>query len=214
VKALNIITVLGFDVSHTLLVMTKSAIKPSKIVVLFGVIRGESDQRAETALAMLKQFASMMGVSIERVDVEVVEVDKAVEKILRVLEENLPAILDLGGGLRLLVIEALIAYTMLSPSKMDSITLYTALEGRNELVNIDVKNIKKRLAASKVLSDIHKAVLGIIEERGVVTPREILSKLQEKGVTITKQHLAKVLAKLVNLGLVEKVERGRYKYKL
>jgi CRISPR locus-related DNA-binding protein len=210
---MNVITALGFDISHTLLVITKSGVKPSKIVVLFGIIRGESDQRAETAFTMLKQFATMMGVSIERVDIEVTQVSEAVEKILRILEENTPAILDLGGGLRLLVIEALIAYTMLSLSKASNIALYTALEGRNELINIDIASIKKKLATSRVLSDLHKAVLKIVEEKGVVTPSEVLDKLRERGITITKQHLAKILTKLANLGLIEKIERGKYRYK-
>ena len=210
---MNVITALGFDISHTLLVITKSGVKPSKIVVLFGIIRGESDQRAETAFTMLKQFATMMGIAIERVDIEVTRVSEAVEKIIRILEENTPALLDLGGGLRLLVIEALLAYTMLSPSKASNIALYTALEGRNELVNIDIASIKKKLAASRVLSDIHKAVLKIVEEKGVATPREALDNIRERGVTITKQRLAKILTKLANLGLIEKIERGKYRYK-
>jgi len=126
----------------------------------------------------------------------------------------MPAVLDLGGGLRLLVIEALIAYTMLSPSKASNIALYTALEGRNELINIDIASIKKKkLAASRVLSDLHKAVLKIVEEKGVATPSEVLDKLRERGITITKQHLAKILTKLANLGLIEKIERGKYRYK-
>ena len=74
---------------------------------------------------------------------------------------------------------------MLSPSKALNIALYTALEGRNELVNIDIASIKKKLAASRVLSDLHKAVLKIVEEKGVATPSEVLDKLRERGITIT-----------------------------
>jgi len=210
---MNIITTLGFDISHTLLVITRSGIRPSKIIALVGSIKGEVDQRAESAFTMLKQFAGMINVDIERVDVEVTEVDKAVEKILRILENNLPAILDLGGGLRLLVIETYTAYMLLSPSKIDNITLYTALEGRNELINIDIKLIKKRLASSKMLSDMQKTILKIIEEKGVITPKEILDKLNKNGIKITKQQLSKTLTKLINIGLVEKIERGKYKYK-
>ena len=210
---MNIITTLGFDISHTLLVVTRSGIRPSKIIALVGSIKGEVDQRAESAFTMLKQFAGMINVDIERVDVEVTEVDKAVEKILKILENNLPAILDLGGGLRLLVIETYTAYMLLSPSKIDNITLYTALEGRNELINIDIKLIKKRLASSKMLSDMQKTILKIIEEKGVITPKEILDKLNKNGIKITKQQLSKTLTKLINIGLVEKIERGKYKYK-
>lgn len=210
---MNIITTLGFDISHTLLVITRSGIRPSKIIALVGSIKGEVDQRAESAFTMLKQFAGMINVDIERVDVEVTEVDKAVEKILRILENNLPAILDLGGGLRLLVIETYTAYMLLSPSKIDNITLYTALEGRNELININIKTIKKRLASSKMLSDMQKTILKIIEEKGVITPKEILDKLNKNGIKITKQQLSKTLIKLINIGLVEKIDRGRYKYR-
>lgn len=211
---MNIVTTLGFDISHTLLVITKSGVKPSKIVALIGRIRGETDQRAETAFTMLKQFANIMGVDVERVDIDVVEVDKAIEKIIDVLDKNTPAILDIGGGLRLLVIEAYTAYLMLSPSKINSITIYTAIEGRNELINIDIKNIRKKLSSAKQLSDTHKAVLKIIEEKGVTTPKEILEILNKNTTNkISKQHLSKILNKLIKLGLIEKIDRGKYKLK-
>jgi len=74
-------------------------------------------------------------------------------------------------------------------------------------------SIKKKLAVSRVLSDLHKAVLKIVEEKGVATPSEVLDELRERGITITKQHLAKILTKLANLGLIEKIERGKYRYK-
>jgi len=209
----NIITTLGFDISHTLLVITRSSVRPSKIIALVGSIKGEIDQRAESAFTMLKQFASMINVGIERVDIEVTEVDKAIEKILSVLENNLPAILDIGGGLRLLVIETYTAYMLLSPSKIDNITLYIALEGRNQLINIDIKTIKKKLTTSKMLSDMQKTILKIIEEKEVITPKEILDKLTKNGIKITKQQLSKTLTKLINIGLIEKIERGKYKYK-
>jgi len=209
----NIITTLGFDISHTLLVITRSSVRPSKIIALVGSIKGEIDQRAESAFTMLKQFASMINVGIERVDIEVTEVDKAIEKILSVLENNLPAILDIGGGLRLLVIETYTAYMLLSPSKIDNITLYIALEGRNQLINIDIKTIKKKLTTSKMLSDMQKTILKIIEEKEVITPKEILDKLTKSGIKITKQQLSKTLTKLINIGLIEKIERGKYKYK-
>ena len=210
---MNIITTLGFDISHTLLVITRSSVRPSKIIALVGSIKGEIDQRAESAFTMLKQFASMINVDIERVDIEVTEVDKAIEKILSVLENNLPAILDIGGGLRLLVIETYTAYMLLSPSKIDNITLYIALEGRNQLINIDIKTIKKKLTTSKMLSDMQKTILKIIEEKEVITPKEILDKLTKNGIKITKQQLSKTLTKLINIGLIEKIERGKYKYK-
>lgn len=210
---MNIITTLGFDISHTLLVITRSSVRPSKIIALVGSIKGEIDQRAESAFTMLKQFASMINVGIERVDIEVTEVDKAIEKILSVLENNLPAILDIGGGLRLLVIETYTAYMLLSPSKIDNITLYIALEGRNQLINIDIKTIKKKLTTSKMLSDMQKTILKIIEEKEVITPKEILDKLTKSGIKITKQQLSKTLTKLINIGLIEKIERGKYKYK-
>jgi CRISPR locus-related DNA-binding protein len=211
---MNVITTLGFDISHTMLVITKSGVKPSKIIVLVGTIKGEVDQRVETAYTMLKQFATMINVKIERIEIDVTEFDKAVEEILKILEENIPAILDIGGGLRLLVIEAYTAYTMLSPTKMNNITLYTVLEGRNELIHIDLKTLKKRIAVNRILNDTYKAVLKIIEEKGIATPKEILEQLNRDNPNkITKQYLSKLLARLVNLGLVEKIERGKYKYK-
>jgi CRISPR locus-related DNA-binding protein len=211
---MNVITTLGFDISHIMLVITKSGVKPSKIIVLVGTIKDEVDQRVETAYTMLKQFATMINVKIERIEIDVTEFDKSVEEILKILEENIPAILDIGGGLRLLVIETYTAYTMLSPTKMNNITLYTVLEGRNELIHIDLKTLKKRIATNRILNDTYKAVLKIIEEKGIATPKEILEQLNRDNPNkITKQYLSKLLARLVDLGLVEKIERGKYKYK-
>ncbi|MEM1722082.1 MAG: hypothetical protein QXX89_07830, partial [Ignisphaera sp.] len=77
----TLVTTLGFDISHTLLVLTKSSVKPVKIVALVGNIRGEVDQRAETAYTMLKQFANMINVNVERVDIDVTDIPLAIEKI-------------------------------------------------------------------------------------------------------------------------------------
>lgn len=210
---MRLITTLGFDISHTLLVITKSSLKPSKIVVLVGNIGGELDQRAETAYAMLRQFSNMIGVDVERVDVDVVNVGTAVERILRVLEENAPAVLDLGGGLRLLVLEAYIAYTLMNPLKMRSITIYTALEGRNEIVRIDVDGIKRKVFSSKFLDDTATRVLKVVQDKGTAAPREIMDEVSRLGYRISKQKLSKVLAKLVRMGFVEKIGRGRYRYR-
>ncbi|MCC6016449.1 MAG: CRISPR-associated CARF protein Csa3 [Desulfurococcaceae archaeon] len=210
---MNLITTLGFDISHTLLVLTKAGVKPSRIVAIVGMVRNEIDSRAETAYTMLKQFANMIGVSIERVDVEVTDVEKAIEKILSVLDENAPAVLDIGGGLRLLVLETFIAYQLLNPQKRSSITLYIALEGRNEVLNIDFERIRRRLLVSKRLSETHREVLKIIEEKGEATPKEILEELNKRGITMTKQKLSKILSKLTSLGLVEREERGKYRHK-
>jgi len=210
---LSVITTLGFDISHTLLVITKSGIKPTKIVALVGTIKGEVDPRAETAYTMLKQFANMIGAEVEKIHVDVTDIQEAVNKIFKVLDENTPAILDIGGGLRLLVIETFMAYELLNPSKRNSITVYIALEGRNELINIDVNSIKRRFDETRRLDNLQKKILKIIEEKGVATPKEILHELSNSGTKISKQQLAKILTKLLNMGLIEKIDRGKYKYK-
>jgi len=209
----SLITTLGFDVSHTLLAITRSSIKPAKIIALVGSIRGEVDQRAETAYAMLKQFANMIGVDVERVDIDVTDIPLAVEKILRILEENAPATLDLGGGLRLLVIETYIAYTLMNPLKAHSISIYMALEGRNEIISIDVDAIKRRIASSRMIDEIAKKVLECIRGRGMATPKEIAEEMSRSGYRITKQKLSKILTRLLRMGYIEKVERGRYRYR-
>jgi CRISPR locus-related DNA-binding protein len=208
-----LITTLGFDISHTLLVLTKAKLKPSKIIAIVGMIRNEIDQRAEVAFTMLKQFANMIGVNIERIDIEVTEIENAIERILNILDENTPAILDIGGGLRLLVLETYTAYQLLNPQKRNNISLYIALEGRNEVLNIDFEKIRKKLVTTRRLNETYKEILKIIEEKGFATPKEILEELNKKGTPITKQKLSKILTKLVILGLIEKEGRGRYRYK-
>lgn len=210
---MHLVTTLGFDISHTLLIIAKSSIKPTKIVALIGSIGGEVDQRAETAYTMLKQFANMIGIDIERTTINVTDIALAVEKIIKILEENAPAILDLGGGLRLLVLETYIAYTLMDPLKASSITIYTVLEGRNEVINIDVIHIKRRVISSKAVDEVTKKILEYIEQTGTATFKEILNRMSELGYNISKQQLSKILTKLIKMGYIEKIERGKYKQK-
>ncbi|MEM3974883.1 MAG: helix-turn-helix domain-containing protein, partial [Ignisphaera sp.] len=164
--------------------------------------------------AMLKQFANMVGIDIEKIDIDVVDVALAVEKIKKVLEENAPAILDLGGGLRLLVLETFIAYTLMDPLKADTITIYVTLEGRNEFINIDIEKIRKKVLLSQSLDETTKTVLEHLKQAETVTFKELLDKLNKQGYNISKQKLSKILAKLVKMGYIEKSERGKYKRKL
>lgn len=209
----TLVTTLGFDISHTLLVLTKSSVKPVKIVALVGNIRGEVDQRAETAYTMLKQFANMISVNVERVDIDVTDIPLAIEKIIKILEENAPVTLDLSGGLRLLVLETYIAYTLTDPIIASSTTIYIALEGRNEITNIDVNTIKKRIVLSKRLDETTNKILEYIKEKGTVTPKEIIDEINKSGYKITKQKLSKILKKLLKMGYIDKIERGKYRYK-
>ncbi len=210
---MRLISLLGFDISHILLILSKSSIKLNKIIVLVGNIRGEIDSRVETAYMMLKQFANMVNIDVERIDIDVIDTVAAIKKITEILENNVPAILDLGGGLRLLVIETFLAYTLLTRSKSQYITVYTVLEGRNEIIEVDLNKIKKGVEQAKMLNEREKRVLEYIvkKEGAIVTPKEILDELKAIGYNISKQQLSKILSKLVRIGLIEKIDIGKYR---
>lgn len=210
---MNLITTLGFDISHTLLVITKTKIKPSKIITLVGRIGDEIDQRVESAYTMLKQFTNMININIERIDINVIDIYTAIEKIYKTLEENIPAILDISGGLRLLVLETYIAYTLLNPTKASNISIQIALEGRNEIINIDINDIKRKIITTKFFNNTTIKILNYIKQKEIIEPKQIIEELNKQGYKITKQKLSKILTKLIKAGYIEKIERGKYKYK-
>ncbi|MEM0233578.1 MAG: hypothetical protein QXL22_06125, partial [Candidatus Nezhaarchaeales archaeon] len=76
-----------------------------------------------------------------------------------------------------------------------------------------VNTIKKRIVLSKRLDETTNKILEYIKEKGTVTPKEIIDEINKSGYKITKQKLSKILKKLLKMGYIDKIERGKYRYK-
>ena len=202
---------LGFDITHA--VLTLSNYKPSRAVAVVAMVDGRIDPRASIAYSSFSQVAVAMGVDISRIEIEVSDIYGAVAKLRGVMKElstDLPLIIDLGGGMRVLLIETLLAYFSLPNSIRKSIKLVVYFEGTNRSVELSAEDISEIMAPKRVvLKPVEKEILEILES-GTYSLSELYTKLRQRGYTFTKQYLHKILQNLIEQDLVERVSRGYY----
>lgn len=202
---------LGFDITHA--VLTLSNYKPSRVVAVVAMVDGRIDPRTSIAYSSFSQVAVAMGVDISRIEIEVSDIYEAVTKLRSVMKElstDLPLIIDLGGGMRVLLIETLLAYFSLPNSIRKSIKLVVYFEGTNRSVELSAEDISEIMAPKRVvLKPVEKEILEILES-GTYSLSELYTKLRQRGYTFTKQYLHKILQNLIEQDLVERVSRGYY----
>ena len=202
---------LGFDITHA--VLTLSNYKPSRVVAVVAMVDGRIDPRTSIAYSSFSQVAVAMGVDISKIEIEVSDIYEAVTKLRSVMKElstDLPLIIDLGGGMRVLLIETLLAYFSLPNSIRKSIKLVVYFEGTNRSVELSAEDISEIMAPKRVvLKPVEKEILEILES-GTYSLSELYTKLRQRGYTFTKQYLRKILQNLIEQDLVERVSRGYY----
>jgi len=202
---------LGFDITHA--VLTLSNYKPSRAVAVVAMVDGRIDPRASIAYSSFSQVAVAMGVDISRIEIEVSDIYGAVAKLRGVMKElstDLPLVIDLGGGMRILVIEALLAYFSLPDNTRKRIKLVVYFEGTNRSVELSAEDIVEIMIPKRIaLKPVEKEILEILES-GTYSLSELYTKLRQRGYTFTKQYLHKILQNLIEQDLVERVSRGYY----
>lgn len=207
-----VVATLGFDVTHA--VFTIVNFKPIEFVALMGLVNGSLDPRSSIAFSYLEQVARASGAKVEKVEVEVLDPRIAVNKIKSVLESKArksSLVLDLGGGLRLLVVETLIAYFSLPSELRRNSRLLLYIEATNKAVEIKFEDIRKMmLKKPAVLSEIEELVLSVMEEQREHTLDQIYRAIKQKGLSRSKQSIYKVLKKLEKDGFIVKSARGKY----
>ena len=119
---------------------------------------------------------------------------------------GVPLVVDLGGGMRLLVLEALLASLSLPQGYRDHVRLIVYLEGRNEYVELSHRELLKVLARKhqKELEDltyVDREILKVLRERGETALKELHEELSKAGIELSKQNLHRRLSKLVKKGL-------------
>ncbi|MEM1720295.1 MAG: hypothetical protein QW496_05565 [Desulfurococcaceae archaeon] len=208
-----VVTTLGFDVTHAVFTIVKY--KPVEFVALMALVKGSLDPRSSIAFSYLEQIAKATGAKIvEKVEIEVSNPILAVNQIRGVLKskaERFPLVLDLGGGLRLLVVETMIAYFSLPGELKKNSRLLLYIEATNEAVEITPADLRKMMLKKPVvLSDIEEAVLSVMEEQREYTLGQIYRAIKQKGLFRSKQSIYKILQKLEKDGFITKLSRGRY----
>ena len=209
---------LGFDVGHA--VASLLNFRPSVVLAAVAVVDGSVDPRAAAAYSHLEQLAIMARTKCGRLDVEVLDVEGAVktlrEALTRLATEGVPVIVDVGGGMRLLVLETLLAVLSARRWLQDLLKVVAYVEGTTRYVELDYSRIlrivKTYRAQEEVeeLTYVDRAILEVLERRGMATLGQIHEELVKQGITTSKQNVSRILSKLENKGYVRRVGRGLY----
>lgn len=212
------LVLLGFDVGH--LVATLLNFKPSALVVAVATVDGSLDPRVSAAYSYFEQLATMSRVRCDRINVDVSNFEGAVETlreaIIRLSNESLPVIVDVGGGMRLLVLEALLAVLSLPNWLQDLVNVVVYLEGTNRYIELNYERIMRTVKTHKLrgrteeLTYIDRKILEILEGKGIATLKQIHEELMKQNISTSKQNVGRLLTKLEDKGYVKKVGRGRY----
>lgn len=208
-----VVTTLGFDVTHA--VFTIVNYKPVEFVALLSLVNGELDPRSSVAFSNLEQIAKAIGAKVvEKVEVEILDPVRAVNKIRSVLESKTreyPLVLDLGGGLRLLVVETLIAYFSLPSELRRNSRLLLYIEATDKPVEITSADLRRMMFKKPAaLSETEKVILSVMEEHHEYTLDQIYRAIKQKGVSCSRQNVHKVLKKLMKEGYIIKPARNKY----
>lgn len=209
---------LGFDVGHA--VSTLLNFKPSVIAVAVATINGLLDSRAAAAYSHLEQLTIITQVKCSRLNIEVSNVEKAVEIIrealIKLAEERIPVIVDIGGGMRLLVLETLLAILSLPKWLQDLVKVIVYFEGTNRYIELDHKDIMRIIRMYKLqggieeLTYVDRKVIEVLERKGKASLKEIHEELLRQGITTSKQNVNRILTKLEDKGYIKRIERGIY----
>ncbi len=214
---MNLVTLLGFDITHVMLSITKLPTKPNRVIAIIAKFGEYMDPRVISAINSLKQVSGYMGISSDEIYINVLNYEEAVENIRKILLNNLPLVLDLGGGPRILVIESLIAYLSLPTNKRSMISIMIYLEGMNRVEVLGHDKIS-RMISPKVehieLTYNEKIILNILKTYRELRLHEIKELLEkEAGIVMSKQNIVRILKKLMSKELVDKVGKGIYRAK-
>ena len=197
-----LIAVLGFDERHVIRSLLRLGFKNVDVIYLV-VPSGRITKQTEEAIKRITEVAKLANVS----DVKVFEVDplgfgSAVAKLRKLMIDlcsgGKDLVISLGGGMRVLIVETLVA-SLLVPKELSShILIVVDLESGEGYIEVNISNI---LTISELKSD-ELQVLKYLLTKAPAGPTEI-----SKTLGIPKTTVWKILKKLHAKGLVTKQYR-------
>ena len=201
-----LVAVLGFDERHVIKSILRVGFK-NVIGIYLIVPMGRITKQTEDAIKRIKEIAGMAGVNqVEVYEIDPLHFEESVAKLRSLLMKlcagGEEVIVSLGGGIRAMVIESIIAATLLPQNMRKYVKIVSDLEtgeGYIELVLADILLINE-LRYEELL------LIKYLKERGRVGPTDI-----NRNLSIPKTTAWKLLNKLASRGVIEK--EGR-EYKL
>jgi len=201
-----LVAVLGFDERHVIKSILRIGFK-NVIGIYLIVPRGRVTKQTEDAIKRIKEIARMAGVNqVEIYEIDPLHFEESVAKLrsllMRLCAGGEEVTVSLGGGIRAMVIEAIVAATLLPQNMRRYVRIVSDLEtgeGYIEVVLADILLITE-LRYEELL------IINYLKERGKAGPTDI-----SRDLSIPKTTAWKLLNKLANKGVIEK--EGR-EYKL
>jgi len=194
--------------------LIEDGVSKADTIVLIGS-KPETDytrKRVDEALHQVKKFLAMAGVpSVEYFEVDLsesfVDICKSIVRIVKNYLKDQTAVFYLTGGMRILVIAALIVARLLSTAGLN-VSVKTSYEDRpvicevpRELLTVSVELTKSQVEILKYLNAVGE---GTFEDlaigRSKVTVRKLLTKLRKRGVVAYEVRGRRQVYKLTPLG--------------
>jgi len=201
----SIVAVLGFDERHVVRSILRLGFRNVDSIQLIVPDKQEMDRRTVEAINRIRKLANAAAVSrgeTHKVDYE--DFDKAVLQIADILASvtlgGSNTVLSLGGGMRVLVIEAYTAVLSMPEELRKYVKIVIDFETGERYVEV-----KPHIPSYRLLSKDEILILKEAE-KGEATPTKISKKLG-----IPKSSAWKKLAQMVKEGLLTKEARGSYK---
>lgn len=208
-KKLLILTI-GFDEKFPLRAVMRRGVSPGDVVLL--VTASPIEERVKKAINMFRRM--MLNVAKD-VDIQILElpVENPVESI-RLIRRKVDEVkadkveLNLSGGMRILLLEVLLA---LSPLRLD-IPVEMELENGRAIVEIDLKWFRatapnyEEMEIMKAVKERQPATLDMLVKYFTIKENET------KYMKYPRSTLHRKLSKLVNAGFLEVERRGRKVY--
>ncbi|MCS7109121.1 MAG: hypothetical protein RMH77_07165 [Sulfolobales archaeon] len=201
-----LIAVLGFDERHVIKSLLRLGFKNVNKIYLV-IPSGRKTKQTDEAISRIREVSGLAGVTqVELFEVDPMDFGSTVSKLRRLLMDlsvgGEAITVSLGGGLRAMVIEVLIASLLVPPEVGGKINLVCDLETGEGFIEFSVLNI---LSISRLSYDELK-VLSYLIEKDFVGPTIV-----SKDLDIPKTTAWKLLRKLYDKGYL--IRRGR-EYKI
>jgi len=201
----SIVAVLGFDERHVVRSILRLGFRNVDSIQLIVPDKQEMDRRTVEAINRIRKLANAAAVSrVETHKVDYEDFDKAVLQIADILASvtlgGSNTVLSLGGGMRVLVIEAYTAVLSMPEELRKYVKIVIDFETGEGYVEV-----KPHIPSYRLLSKDEILILKEAE-KGEATPTKISKKLG-----IPKSSAWKKLAQMVKEGLLTKEARGSYK---
>jgi DNA-binding transcriptional ArsR family regulator len=212
-----LITLLGFDVTHA--VIAFSTFNPQKVVCILASVGGVVDARTEIAFSSFFNVAKLKNVNVDisKLIIEVLDIVAAINNIYTLIKDLISryqqVIVDIGGGLRLLVIEMVMALLKLRLEERRKVKAIVFIEGRNEYRELpDMTSLIWEETKLVTLSNKAKILLAHMDPQRDYKLSE-LQEILEKALnqSISRTSIYRIVKELEEAGLVTKIKRGKYK---